>query len=273
MRVQWLLQGNHSTLWNPDAIATILRDQGCDVHIVALKGYSVAIPDTDALDCDRPVVCYGPSFVPRALKYPELSPGIFFDAATFRWSAFHGGWSDLMLSAGAVVIEAEEAVSQLGSRTMFVRPDEDSKAFDGGLFDAQSLKTVVTSAVEKGRISMDTPVVMAAAVPIDREWRIFMVNGQVVSASSYRSDGLGNMSLFVPYPVIDLALEAAGRWTPADVFCLDIACSGERYGIVEANCFNASRFYGSDVSAVLGSVSSFASGTFEAREVPVVDKA
>ena len=259
MSVQWLLQSNHPSLSSIGEIAAILRDQGCDVHAVALRGHSAEIPNTGALDPDRAVVCYGPSFVPRALKYPELSPGIFFDAATFRWSAFHDGWSDLMISADAVVAGAGEAISRLGSRTMFVRPDEDSKAFDGGLFDADSLKVVITQAIEKGRIKFDTHVVMAEAVPIDAEWRIFVVNGQVVAASSYRKDGVGNFDLSVPYPVVDLAFEAAGRWTPSEVFCLDIARSGDRYGIVEANCFNAARFYGADASAILGSVSSFAS--------------
>jgi hypothetical protein len=267
INVQWLLQSNHPNLPGIGEIAAILRDQGCDVHAVALKGHSAEIPDTGTLDLSRPVVCYGPSFVPRALKYRELSPGISFDTGMFRWSAFHEGWGDLMISADAVVTDTAAAVSRLGSRTMFVRPDEDSKAFDGGLFDAGSLNAVVAQAIEKGHINAGTPVVVAEAVPIDMEWRIFVVGRQVVAASSYRKDGVGNINLSVPYRVVDLAFEAADRWAPAEVFCLDIARSGDRYGIVEANCFNASRFYGADAIAILGSVSSLASRMFEAKEV------
>jgi hypothetical protein len=99
--------------------------------------------------------------------------------------------------------------------------------------------------------------VVADPVRVDAEWRTFVVGGEVVAASSYRRDGAGDINLHVPHAVIDMAFEAAELWMPADVFCLDIALSGDRYGIVEANCFNASRFYGADAAAVLAAVSAF----------------
>jgi hypothetical protein len=92
MTVQWLLQGNHPHLSSIREIEQILRDQGNDVALVALKGNSTEITLPETLDLSRPTVCYRPSFVPRSLEYPHLSPGIFFDPATFRWSAFRDGW-------------------------------------------------------------------------------------------------------------------------------------------------------------------------------------
>jgi hypothetical protein len=257
MTTQWLLQDNHPNLSSIREIEVILRDQGNHVALVALKGHSNEIPETEALDMSRPTVCYGPSFVPRALGYPDLSPGIFFDPATFRWSAFHAGWGDLMLSVDALVMRPTEAMSRITIESMFVRPDEDSKAFDGGLYDRRTLTAVLGSAIEKGRVNDNTQIVIARPIRIDAEWRTFIVGGEVVAASSYRSNGVGNMNFHVPHRAIDLAFEAAELWMPADAFCLDIALSGERYGIVEANSFNASRFYGADASVILGSVSSF----------------
>lgn len=264
---QWLLQSNHPNLSSIREIQSILRDHGNDMHMAALKGHSTEIPEIGALDITRPVICYGPSFVPRALGYPELSPGIFFDPATFRWSAFHKGWGDLMVSANGVVIRLAEAISQIGFKSMFVRPDEDSKAFNGGIFDKNSLKAVIDPAIKKAYIDQDTLIVIAEPVQIDAEWRTFIVNGQVVAASSYRKDSIGNVDLHVPHHVIDLAFEAAELWSPAPVFCLDIALTGQRYGIVEANCFNASRFYGADASAILKSVSSLVDETYARASV------
>jgi hypothetical protein len=257
MTIQWLLQDNHPSISSIREIEVILRDQGNDVARVALKGHSSEIPDAEALDMSRPTVCYGPSFVPRALGYPDLSPGIFFDPATFRWSAFRVGWGDLMASADAHVMRLPEAMSRISFERMFVRPDEDSKAFDGGLYDRTSLAAVLTPAIEKRRIDESTEIVIARPIQVDAEWRTFIVGGEVVAASSYRYNGIGNKDLHVPHRAIDLAFEAAELWVPADVFCLDIALSGERYGIVEANCFNAARFYGADAGVILESVSSF----------------
>jgi hypothetical protein len=262
MSTQWLLQSNHPNLPSIREIETILRDQGHDVLMTALQGHSIEIAETTQLDASRPIVCYGPSFVPRALNYPNLSPGIFFDPATFRWSAFREGWGHLMISEDALLTSLSEAMSRIALQTMFVRPDEDNKVFDGGVFDKNSLEAAVEPAIEKGRIDDDTLVVIAEPLRIDAEWRTFIVNGEVVAASSYRKDGVGNVDLHVPYRAIDMAFEAAELWRPAAVFCLDIALSGDRYGIVEANCFNASRFYGADAGAILGSVSAFVNRTY-----------
>ncbi|TLX16305.1 ATP-grasp domain-containing protein [Rhizobium sp. MHM7A] len=225
MTTQWLLQDNHPNLSSIREIEAILRDQASDVSLVTLKGHSTDIPETEALDMSRPTVCYGPSFVPRALRYPALSPGIFFDAATFRWSAFQAGWGDLMASSDALVVSLPEAMSRIADENMFVRPDEDSKAFDGGLYNQSSLAATLGPAIKKGRVSDSTEIVIAKPITVDAEWRTFIVDGEVVAASSYRFNGLGNMDLHVPHRAIDLAFEAAELWKPADVFCLDIALS------------------------------------------------
>jgi hypothetical protein len=267
MTIQWLLQSNHPNLSTIREIAAILRDQGNAVHMVALKGLSTELPDLSLLDPSEPVVCYGPSFVPRAFAHPDLNPGIFFDPESFRWSAFDAGWDGMMLSAGRVV-PAVAAPDRVGNGA-FVRPDEDSKAFDGGLFDEKSMAETIDLALMRGLLQPETPVVVAEPVRVDAEWRTFIVGGEVVAASSYRRDGVGDINLHVPHTVIDMAFEAAARWMPADVFCLDIALSGERYGIVEANCFNASRFYGADAAAVLSAVSALAAErTRDSRRQP-----
>ncbi|MNU48756.1 hypothetical protein D3C71_376820 [compost metagenome] len=254
---QWLLQSNHPNLSTIREIAAILRDQGNAVHMVPLKGHSTELPDLSMLDALEPVVCYGPSFVPRAFAHPSLNPGVFFDPDTFLWSSFRSGWEEMMLSTGRVV-PAVAAPDVVGAKS-FVRPDQDSKAFDGGLFDAKSMAETIDLALMRGLLQPDTPVVVAEPVRVDAEWRTFIVGGEVVAASSYRRDGVGDISLHVPHAVVDMAFEAAERWRPADVFCLDIALSGDRYGIVEANCFNASRFYGADAAAVLSAVSTHVS--------------
>lgn len=252
--VQWLLQSNHPNLSSIREIERILLDQGNAVHMVSLKGRSDEILDISHLNAADGVVCYGPSFVPRAFGHPDLSPGIFFDPGTFRWSVFRDGWGDeAMLSSGRV-IAAGEAAASMGDGRFFVRPDEDSKAFDGGLFDRETMSTLIHQAISAGLLSTDTHLVVADPVEVDAEWRMFVVGAEVVAASSYRHAGRGDTGLHVPHQVIDLAFDAAGTWSPAEVFCLDIALSDGRYGIVEANCFNASRFYGADAAAILSAV-------------------
>ncbi|WP_327209935.1 ATP-grasp domain-containing protein [Rhizobium leguminosarum] len=260
--VQWLLQRNHPNIGSIREIERILRDEGLDVFEVDLAPRTVEIPPVEGLDDARPTICYGPSFVPRALGRPDLDPGIFFDTHAFRWSSFAANWQGLMLSDG-YPMTVDEAI-EANFATVFARPDADSKAFDGALYQHRGLEETLRSAQARGLLSDEDLVVLARPVAVEAEWRTFVVGGEVVAASSYRKDRRATIDEFVPYAVTDLAEQAAAIWSPAEVFCLDVAKSGDRYGVVEANCFAASRFYGADASAILTSVSRFVEGRSDA---------
>jgi ATP-grasp domain, R2K clade family 3 len=135
----------------------------------------------------------------------------------------------------------------------FVRPDADNKLFDGGVYDQASLRSAA------GNLPDDLVVVQAQTQIIDTEWRCFVVDGEVVDGSEYRRNGQPSFSRGVPQRAIELVETATKRWLPAPVVCIDVARSGDRFGIVEANCFNASRFYAADIANVVGRVTEFCS--------------
>jgi hypothetical protein len=56
---------------------------------------------------------------------------------------------------------------------------------------------------------------------------------------------------------VDLALEADRSWKPAEAYVLDVARSGDRFGIVEANCITAARHYGADSRAIITALSRY----------------
>ncbi|HET6181428.1 MAG TPA: ATP-grasp domain-containing protein [Candidatus Sulfotelmatobacter sp.] len=218
-------------------------------HLVWLnKGSDVpAIPD---LPDSAPLVCYGPGFVTRALNHPRLRSGLFFDPATFCWSAFRTGWEDAMLSYDGRVMTLRAARNLLHrGGAAFVRPDSDSKAFEGAVYDASGLDAV-TEQIADDALS----VAVASPVSIEAEWRFFVVGTEIVGCSEYRRWGQISTQGSVPHTAIDLAGTLASRWSPADIYCLDLAISGDRIGVVEANCFNASRFYSAVTDRILRAV-------------------
>mgnify|MGYP000128994775 FL=1 len=168
-----------------------------------------------------------------------------------------------MLSRDAKLVPIEDVKRTIAEHgRVFVRPDEDNKLFDGGIYDTESFGAIVAMLEAKDRLSRSTGVIVAPIVEIEAEWRTFVVDGEVVAASSYRVDGKANIDAHVPYAVTDLVYEAVERWRPDTVFCLDIARSEGRYGVVEANCFNAARLYGANPRAILQAVSEFVEATF-----------
>jgi hypothetical protein len=159
-----------------------------------------------------------------------------------------------MLSGDGEVSTVPKAVAQLDKHgPAFVRPDEDNKAFAGAVYDANGLRLATSQWA--GRIA--AAVIVASPMAIQTEWRLFAVAGEVVAASSYRREGRGCLDGYVPADVIDFGERLIRLWSPAPVFCLDIAVTGKRLGVVEVNCFNAARFYGADVARIVGAVSRY----------------
>jgi hypothetical protein len=118
-------------------------------------------------------------------------------------------------------------------RSAFIRPDHDSKLFDGGVYDSRGF----AEAIDGTRVDDATPVVLAAPLIIEAEWRFFMVDGKVAGCSEYGRWNCISTLGSVPRIAIDLAAENASRWRPADVYCLDLAATADRMGI----CLGAPR--------------------------------
>ena len=251
--VHWIVQENQGDSDTVRRIVQALESDGHVPHLVWLTK-SFDIPPIPELPDDAPLVCHGQGFITRALHHPRLGPGLFFDPEKFRWSAFRSGWEGAMLSFDGRIMSLLDARDFLrDGTTAFVRPDSDSKVFDGGLYDQSSL----AAATPETRVAPTTAVIVASPFTIEAEWRFFVVDRKIVGCSEYRRWGRLSIDGAVPRIAIDLAADLASRWSPADVFCLDLASSCNRIGVVEANCFNACRFYAAVVERVLRAVNAF----------------
>lgn len=251
MTTHWIIQQNQQDAMAVRHLAGCVEDQGHIVHLVQLERQR-GVPVLEALPDNVPVVCHGAGFVTRALGHPRLQSGLFYDAATFKWSEFQSAWGDAMLAVDGQVMSLAAAIKIVGNGSKaFVRPDGDTKIFDGGVYDLSALRQSANAQF----VPEDTTVVVATPLEIDAEWRFFMVDGQVVACSQYRRWGKPSFDGAVPHAAMEMAAELATRWSSAKVFCLDLACARGRIGVVEANCFNAARFYAADVPRIVSAVS------------------
>jgi hypothetical protein len=250
--VHWVIQENQGDSGN---VRRMVRALELDDHVPHLVGLTkgTEIPPIPDLPDEGPIVCHGQGFITRALHHPRLKHGLFFNPDRFRWEAFRSGWEGAMLSSDGRVMALSDAKDFLQSgATAFVRPDSDTKVFDGGVYNASSL-----TAATEGIAVPSTPVVVASPCSIQAEWRFFVVAGEIVGCSEYRRFGRPSIDGAVPHLAIELAAQLALRWSPADVYCLDLASCDDRIGVLEANCFNGSRFYGAVVERVLRAVNVF----------------
>jgi hypothetical protein len=159
--------------------------------------------------------------------------------------------------------------------TKFIRPVHDSKSFSGTMIDGAELaewkKRVEDTSDGYATLTMDTPVMYASPKKIDLEARFFIVDGTIVTGSSYRTLGRqimyqrvdSNNPMFQPMVefVKDmLAVDCTDESDTYDstyaepievAYVMDIGLVDGEYKVVEINTLNSAGFYASDMGAVV----------------------
>lgn len=159
----------------------------------------------------------------------KIKPDAVFslDSYTFKdWYNIFG--KDNMLNPNPQICLAKD-INWIDDE-MFVRPLEDTKSFNGGIYNKNTLK-------------FEGECVVAHLQSIQKEFRFFVLNNKIIGQSQYKQNG----ELYISSIVDDGAIEFAKQMLEKFSFkgyTLDIAYVNQEYKIVELNCFNASGLYG-----------------------------
>lgn len=116
---------------------------------------------------------------------------------------------------------------------LFIRPIEDTKSFNGGVYTKENFNY-------KGE------VVVANLKNISQEYRFFIIDNKISTSSMYKMNGKYETS----YPVEDSAIHFVENMIskfPEQCFVIDIAKIDNDYKIVELNGLNSAGFYNIDL--------------------------
>lgn len=256
MRTTWVVQTNVE----PESMSPSALRHACAVEQRPFREISI-IPGAAALPemptIDGPVVFHGrTTLILRAFEHPQWQRGIFFDPKHFQHRAYAAAYGNRLLNADAEIMTWEEFVGQSRApeERVFLKPNDDLKRFTGGIFSFAECLTLYKRLRSSARpIEPTSEVVISKPCEIDAEWRLFIVDGQIVSGSMYRPSS----DAYLPDDLVAFAEQAVSQWMPASVFVLDVARVEGTWKIVECNCFNGSRFYTADVCQIVRAVSKY----------------
>lgn len=143
---------------------------------------------------------------------------------------------------------------------IFVRPDKDDKLFAGQVVKVEDLLDWSEKVCFYEEFKNE-PIIISQPERIKTEWRLFIVNGEVVSGSQYRSDGRLDVRPGYPEDIVPWVHERIENYEPSPVFVMDVCkvFEHDEYMIIEVGCFNSAGFYGSDIDKIVNKVSTFAS--------------
>ena len=184
----------------------------------------------------------------NAYRSDTHSAGVFYDAAAFTVANYLAQWSGRMLNEDAQVqtLARFVALPHAVDTRWFVRPNDDTKTFAGRILSFAELREWQQQLAQVPDADLTPDSLLAFSTPktIEKEWRHFIVGGQVVSSARYQLHGeLSVSSTDVPTSLLAFVADCCAEYQPHPVFVLDTALSDGRYTIVECNCFNGTGFY------------------------------
>jgi hypothetical protein len=266
MRPAWLIEaGVYGAEAEP--LRAEIRRQGMAVEFVphrALKPGADVIVEGRPLGPEDCVLGYGTYPFARQIQLHRWRPGAWCTAENLDCAAYYAYFGKYLLNQNYAIMPGVEAIRQAewlfsafgGAGAVFVRPTGCHKLFVGRCV----AKDTFADALAPARYDPTTLVVVAAARPIAREWRLVVSGDRVIGASQYAVEGARAIAPGCPEDVRDFAaaMLAEIRWRPDPIFMLDVCESGGRLWLVELNGFSTSWLYQCDLPSVVAEASELA---------------
>jgi len=266
MIVHWFIQQNLGTSGDPERIAAACDAVGGQAHLIHRIPFSKDLP---AAPIDEPVIFYGSTrFVNLCWETGKWRPAAFFDREKFTTQSWLAAYGERCLNHGAKLTTLAEFCYEPhdDGRIFFVRPDKDLKEFQGGPWSFGDLKRWKTGLLKTDlgdEQLAHIPILVGEPWGISREWRVFIVGGEVCQASQYRVRHKLNVNADVPQNVLDFAGETAQLWSPHHTFILDVCESAGNLYVLEIGCINSAGFYACDIGKIIRSVTELVKVEYE----------
>jgi hypothetical protein len=238
--MHWIIQQSIFKPGNYDLLVSALENLGIDYTSVAIKNGEM-FPDVDI---------QGKVYICGAIKLTKIAADRHWSAGSFLNAEFNFDLWRKKLGTEMLnfdVVKGTLADVDIGAlASFFIRSLEDNKAFDGMVMDREMLADWRR---DPSKIHLSTlEVIVSPIKKIYREYRLFVVNKQVVTGSVYKIGGRPEISSVIDADVIDYAINIIGKWTPADSFVIDISLGEDGLKVIEFNNINSSGFYASNVA-------------------------
>lgn len=240
-------------------------------HQALRKGSTPAIGG-QPLAPDACVIGYGTyPFAQQLLLHHAFVPGAWCSAQNLDCAVYFAHFGRFLLNQPHAILPGVEALRNCDAlysaygvdERVFARPTSCHKLFVGRCIERRDFAT----ALAPTRYDPAALVVVAAPRPIEREWRLVVIDNQVVAGCQYALHGARSIRAECPAEVRAYAesMLTAVRWRPDPAFMLDVCESAGRLHLVELNSFSGSWLYQCDLSAVVAAAGELARRLWQAR--------
>jgi hypothetical protein len=217
-------------------------------------------PEPEVADPNS-VVLFGSYSLWRMAQAKKWSPGVF----TIEPFLSQDVWKEFLLTGSVRLLTVREAAELEEDDTLhFVRPVSDSKEIAGTVMSTAELVSTARGVMKLkedeipgGSLCHDTELLLAEPVRIFKEWRCWVVGGEIVTWSMYKEGSRVVYRAEIDEDALDFARSMASLnpgYSPA--YVLDVCRTEDGLRIIETNCINAAGFYAADLVKLAGAIES-----------------
>lgn len=215
------------------------------------------LPD---LPTDVPTIFWGSvGFIKPIWESKKWTPGVILND-NFDYRVWSKKWGNYCLNSDAQVTTLEEFIKQdhPDDSFHFLRPCADDKSFTGLVIEFREVKDWMNGVIGANQEQFSKiPIIVSEPVGIEYEWRLYMLNGKPISASQYKKGFKSLRASGAPQEVLDFGEKMAALWCPAELFCLDIAQSGDGLYVIEMGTFHSCGMYEADVPKIISEINNY----------------
>jgi hypothetical protein len=188
----------------------------------------------------------------------NLLAGVFYDVRKFDQAVYSkDSIREHLLNGDARVVKIKDWLYEEFPREYFVKPTKDLKSFKGGVIQAgytlwQFVNEGMLDASFMPAVEAGETMLIAMTKEILREYRFFVVDGEVPACSQYMVGDQVKYESYVPLWLKDKAREFAQIYQPSRAFTIDLCVTKDLdVKIVEYNCINCSGLYHANIAELI----------------------
>ncbi len=200
------------------------------------------------------VIMFGSYTLWKHAEAKGYRPGVFKLTPFVLEEAWH---PYLLNGADALFLALRDIPERLPNdgKEWFLRPVDDSKEEPGRVRTAgeiirlaEKVLTLDEDDIPKGSLRHDTLLMLTEPVRILREWRLWVVDGRIVTYSLYKEGA----RVIHRHEIDDDALAFARQMADinpgySQAYVIDICRTEDGLKLLETNCINAAGFYAADL--------------------------
>ena len=183
-----------------------------------------------------------------------FSHSVDYDPIKFQFNTMLKQYQDKVLNNDAKILPFKDITIE--KEPLFIKPNRGLKIFNGKLMYPNYFKELKKRVINnKMNFNENELMVVSSKKFINKEYRLFIVNNEIITACQTMEYSYLNLNEFVPEEVFKFAKDLINIWIPSNNFVLDVAKTPKGLKVVEINCINSSGPYLCDMKKVISALS------------------